>query len=124
MRMPAVTLAAALALSLAAGAGISGTTTTGLHGVVMRGPTEPVCHVGDPCQAPAKGLVLQFRRGGLIRAQVRTNEKGRYAVRLAPGRYSVTTPKLRPWQTLTPQLVRVPRGTIGRVDFNLNTAIQ
>lgn len=124
MRMPAVTLAAALALLLAAGAGTSSTTTTGLQGVVMRGPTQPVCHVGEPCQEPAKRLLLQFRRDGVLRAQVRTNDKGRYAVRLAPGRYSVTTPRLRPGQTLSPQLVRVPHGRVGRVNFTLETSIQ
>lgn len=123
MRSPALMLAAALAFPLSTAAATS-SSASGLQGVVMRGPTHPVCHVGDPCQEPAPRLVLQFRRDGVVRATVRTNDRGRYVVRLAPGRYSVTTPRLRPWQTLSPQLVRVPRGRLGHVNFALDTAIQ
>jgi hypothetical protein len=89
----------------------------------MRGPTSPVCH-DDSCEAPAKGLVLRFRRQGLVKAQVKTNQSGRYLVKLRPGRYAVTTPALRPGQRLTPQLVRVPRGRVGRVDLHLDTGVQ
>ncbi len=91
----------------------------------MRGPTKPVCRVGEPCEEPAKGLVLQFRRDGTVRAQVTTNRYGKYVVRLRPGRYGVATPKLRVGQGLTPRFVRVvPRARIGRVDFHLDTGIR
>ena len=73
---------------------------------------------------PAKGLMLQFRRNGQIKAQVRTSQIGSYRVTLRPGRYAVTTPALRPYQRLTPQLVRVPRGRVGRVDLHLDTGLQ
>jgi hypothetical protein len=96
---------------------------SGLRGVVMRGPTTPVCY-DDSCEAPAKGLVLQFRRNGQIKAQVKTGRSGSYRVRLRPGRYAVTTPALQPRQRLTPQLVRVPRGRVGHVDLHLDTGLQ
>ena len=49
-----------------------------LHGVVMRGPTMPVCQVGLPCSAPAPGAVLVFSRDGQIVAFVQRleNESG------------------------------------------------
>jgi hypothetical protein len=114
---------AVLALASASAGAADSRTASGLRGVVMRGPTSPICH-DDSCETPAKGLVLQFRRDGRIKAQVRTSETGRYLVRLRPGRYAVTSPALRPWQRLTPQLVRVPRGRLGRVDLHLDTGVQ
>ena len=123
MRVPGVILAAlALAFPLAGSAGSAH--VSGLHGVVMRGPTKPVCREGEPCMEPAKGLLLQFRRGGTVVAQVKTTQGGTYRIRLRRGRYAVTTPNLRPWQDLTPHAVRVPRGRISRVDFHFDTGIQ
>ena len=98
-------------------------TASGLRGVVMRGPTSPICH-DDSCVTPAQGLVLLFRRNGRIKAQVKTNQTGKYLVKLRPGTYAVTTPALRARQRLTPQLVHVPRGRVKRVDFHLYTGIQ
>jgi hypothetical protein len=112
-----------LALASAFAGAADSRTASGLRGVVMRGPTTPVCH-DDSCEAPAKGLVLRFRRNGVVKAQVKTNQNGRYLVKLRRGTYAVTTPALRPGQRLTPQLVRVPRGRVGRVDFHLDTGIQ
>lgn len=115
-----VGLALASALAEAAGSRIS----SGLHGVVMRGPTKPVCREGEPCEAPAKGLVLQFRREGRIVAQAKTTQTGRYLVRLRRGRYVVTTPAARPGRQLTPRVVRVPCGRLDRVDLHLDTGLQ
>ena len=89
----------------------------------MRGPTSPVCH-DESCEAPAKGLVLLFRRNGRVKAQVKTNPTGKYLAKLRPGTYAVTTPALRAAQRLTPQLVHVPRGRVKRVDFHLYTGVQ
>jgi len=112
---------AMLALASALAGAADSRTASGLRGVVMRGPTSPSCH-DDSCEAPAKGLVLLFRRNG--KAQVKTNQTGRYLVKLRPGTYAVTTPAPRPVQRLTPQLVHVPRGRVKRVDFHLYTGVQ
>lgn len=118
---------AALTLTVAASSAAGGSATitaSGLRGVVMRGPTSPICHVGDPCEEPAKGLLLQFRRDGRIVKQVRTSRTGRYRVLLRRGRYAVTTPGLRATARLQPQLVVVPRGRIARRDFHLESGVQ
>jgi hypothetical protein len=97
---------------------------SGLHGLVMQGPTRPVCHVGDPCEKPASGVLLQFRRGGKVVAEVKTTNAGRYSVKLRAGSYSVKAPRRRVGTGLTPKVVRVPRGRIAKVDFHLDTGIQ
>lgn len=121
------TVLAALTLTVVASLAAGGSATitpSGLRGIVMRGPTSPICHVGDPCEEPAKGLLLQFRRDGRIVKQVRTSRTGRYRVLLRRGRYAVTTPGLRAPARLQPQLVAVPRGRIVRRDFQLDTGVQ
>ncbi len=98
---------------------------TGLHGVVMRGPTMPVCIVGKPCSAPAAGAVLVFSRAGRIVGRTRTNARGRYDVTLAPGWYSVRLAQApRIGRGLRPTEVRVPAGASRRVDFFVDTGIR
>lgn len=97
---------------------------SGLRGVVMRGPTNPICRERDSCEAPAKGLLLQFRRDGQVKAQVKTSRTGTYLVKLRPGRYAVSSPGLRRIERLEPAAVRVPRGRVGRADLYLDTGIQ
>jgi hypothetical protein len=121
----AVPFLAAQALVLTfAGAAASGQ-VSGLHGVVMRGPTKPVCREGDPCEEPARGILLRFTRAGSVVARVRTSENGTYRVRLRPGTYGVSTlPARRVGTGLTPKIARVPRGRVGRRDFHLDTGLQ
>jgi hypothetical protein len=116
-------------VALVLGAGLAGAAnptavTSGLRGVVTRGPIKPVCDESNSCEEPAAGLVLRFSRGGVVVAQVKTGSRGGYRVTLRPGRYSVTTPNRRPGMGLQPEVVRVPRGRVARVDFRLDTGIQ
>jgi hypothetical protein len=125
----AVRVVAISVVALVLGAGLAGAANqtavkSGLRGVVMRGPIKPVCDVSNPCEEPAAGLVLRFSRGGVVVARVKTGSRGGYRVTLRPGRYSVTTPNRRPGTGLQPELVRVPRGRVARVDFKLDTGIQ
>jgi hypothetical protein len=100
------------------------TQVSGLRGLVMQGPTEPVCRTDDSCEKPAPGILLQFRRDGKLVAEVKTTRAGRYAVRLRAGSYAVKTARRRIGTGLTPRVVRVPTGRIARVDFHLDTGIQ
>jgi hypothetical protein len=123
MRWAAVGFAALVPLfAFAAAAGARH--VSGIHGVVMQGPTTPVCRADDPCEEPAVGVLLQFRRGGKVVAQVKTTGAGKYSVRLRASSYSVTAPSRRIGTGLTPRVVRVPRGRIAKVDFHLDTGIQ
>jgi hypothetical protein len=122
MRVIAVTLAAlALAPSLA---GAAPELRSGLRGVVMRGPTKPVCLENESCEEPAAGVVLRFSRGGELVARVETGAGGTYSIRLRPGVYGVSTPQRRVGSSLAPRAARVPRGRVARLDFHIDTGIQ
>jgi len=98
---------------------------SGLHGIVMRGPTQPVCQVGKPCSAPAVGAVLVFSRNGRVAATVKTGDGGRYTLRLAPGAYVVrVSPMPKIGAGIRPRDVSVAYGTFRRVDFEIDTGIR
>jgi hypothetical protein len=115
---------AVLVPMLAFAGAAAATHPSGLRGVVMTGPTRPVCLDDDPCERPAAGLLLQFERAGKVVAQVKTTATGRYSVELRAGSYAVKAPRRRIGVGLTPKVVRVPRGVVAKVDFHLDTGIQ
>lgn len=95
-----------------------------LHGIVMRGPTAPVCRVGSPCNAPAVGAVLGFVRDGRIVARARAGTGGRYGVRLPVGTYAVRQlPSPAIGFRLRPAVVHVHAGST-RADFFIDTGIR
>lgn len=98
---------------------------SGLHGTVMRGPTTPVCRVGVPCSVPAAGARLLFVRHHHVIAQVRVRKNGSYAVRLAPGVYTVVVrPLPRIGTGIRPQRVRVLAGPPRKLNFWIDTGIR
>jgi hypothetical protein len=98
---------------------------SGLHGVVTRGPTQPVCQVGVPCSEPAVGATLVFSRNGTVAARVRAGQGGRYSVRLRPGYYSVRTlPATKIGSGMRPRQVHVKSGVNSRADFLIDTGIR
>lgn len=124
MRVVALTLAALALGTTLAGAATTPRLTSGLRGVVMRGPTKPVCKDTELCKEPAVGVMLQFRQSKRIVARVKSGNGGHYRLKLRPGRYGVTTPHRGVGTGLTPRSVRVPKGRLARVDFDLDTGIQ
>jgi hypothetical protein len=123
VRVAVIGLVALLTTFTSAGAAVA-RHVSGLRGLVMQGPTKPVCRIDDPCEAPARGILLDFRRNGKVVAEVKTTRSGTYSVRLAPGSYAVRVPRRRIGTGLSPRVVRVPRGRIARVDFHLDTGLQ
>lgn len=62
--------------------------TTGLTGVVVRGPITPACRIDVPCDAPfSAGFTVQ--RAGRQVAQFQSDSAGQFTVFLEPGTYSV-----------------------------------
>lgn len=111
------------AFALAAPA-VGATGESGLRGVVMRGPTSPVCRVDQRCEAPAANVVIVFSQAGHVVARTTTGPKGGYRIGLRPGRYVVATAKRAIGVGLTPRAVVVPRAFFARVDLHLDTGIQ
>ena len=91
----------------------------------MRGPTRPVCQVGQTCSAPAAHVQLLFARQGRIAARVRTDAGGVYSVRLRPGTYAVSLASQPPiGRGLRPVRVNVVGGSAQRVNFFIDTGIR
>lgn len=82
----------ALALSSAAltacGKVVSPTVTTGLRGVVVRGPIMPVCQVEVPCDAPFSAT-FSVEQGGRLVTQFRSDDDGHFTVMVPAGTYRI-----------------------------------
>ena len=119
------TVGLAVLVALAFGCGSAGGgTLTGLRGKVMRGPTQPVCRVNDPCEEPARGVRLVFYRSGKVVGRATTNQKGWYRVMLRPGRYAVSTSNPRVAKSFTPKSATVPKTGMKRQDFDIDTGLR
>jgi hypothetical protein len=81
-------VACAAAISACASAAPSPSMTTGLTGVVMRGPVTPVCRVDVPCDAPF-GATFNVERSGRRVTQFQSDAAGQFTVFLAPGAYTI-----------------------------------
>ena len=115
----------ALAVAVAASSAGAATSSSGLRGLVTRGPITPVCVAGQPCSEPAKNVTLVFSRNGRVVRRARTNDQGRYRVALAPGLYAVRlTPKPTIGRGLEPVRARVVRAHFRRLDFSIDTGIR
>jgi hypothetical protein len=116
---------AALATFVAVSSAGAATSSSGLRGMVTRGPIVPVCVAEQPCDGPAKNLTLAFVRDGHVVRRATTNDQGRYGVTLAPGLYSV---RLMMGQQvgrgLEPSRARVAVNRMRRVDFSIDTGIR
>jgi hypothetical protein len=80
--------AAATTIAACASAGSPPSTTTGLTGVVMRGPVTPVCRVDVACDAPFSATFNVERNGRRV-TQFQSDAAGQFTVLLAPGAYTV-----------------------------------
>jgi hypothetical protein len=116
---------AALAAAVAVSSVGAATSSSGLRGLVTRGPIAPVCAAGQPCSEPARNVTLVFSRHGRLVRRARTNDQGRYRVALAPGLYAVRlTPKPSIGRGLEPEHARVLANRFRRVDFSIDTGIR
>jgi hypothetical protein len=98
----------------------------GLHGTVMKGPTQPVCRAGQPCSAPAQ-VTLLFRRSGPTSRLYRTRSTatGAYRIALPSGYYTVTTvEKVGIARNIRPQRVHVRAGHQDALNFQIDTGIR
>jgi hypothetical protein len=118
--------ALSLALVIVAGADAQSTViSSGLRGVVVRGPIAPVCVAEDPCTAPARNVTLLFSRNARIVGRTVTDDAGRYRVRLPAGVYAVRRPgSMGIGRGIEPNRARVYAGRFSRVDFSIDTGIR
>lgn len=95
-----------------------GLPATGLTGVVVRGPTQPVCTVDVSCDAPfAAGF--QVRQGDRLVATFRSDADGRFEKRLPPGPYRIVPDADAPLLSPQSQSRDVTVGTDGLTSVRL-----
>jgi Carboxypeptidase regulatory-like domain len=95
----------------------------GLFGSVDRGPAMPVCRVDVPCDESAANVALVFTRQGKT-IRTRTDDQGRYRIRLAPGYYAVRTTGKGLGSLIEPSRVRVRAQRYTRVNLHIDTGIR
>jgi hypothetical protein len=99
--------------------------STGLEGVVRRGPIQPVCWPDELCDAPFSAR-FEVRSGERLIAHFRSDSAGQFVVRLAPGEYTVAPDSAAPllgvmWQT---HAVSVGSTGLTHVELNFDTGIR
>ena len=90
-----------------------------IWGSVTIGPTTPVCRAELPCSSTANHATLTFARPGRV-VSTRTDDSGRYRVRLAVGAWTV---RASMGMSTRPTNVLVRAGT-HRTNFALDTGIR
>ena len=100
--------------------------STGLTGVVVRGPVTPVCRVDVPCDAPFSATFNVERNGRRV-TQFQSDTVGQFTVFLAPGSYTVVpnadAPVISP-SLQTKSVMVVDNGTLTVVRLMFDTGIR
>jgi hypothetical protein len=127
-----LTLLATLALSCRSGTAPDGSqrpgggvvSSTGLEGVMLRGPTRPVCQVDQPCTAPFKSGFEVVHAGQTV-ARFESDAAGHFLVHLQPGTYIVSPDASAPLLTRaeTHEVTVGPSG-LTHVDLEFDTGIR
>jgi hypothetical protein len=96
---------------------------SGLHGMVTKGPTTPVCRAGEPCSAPVQ-VTLVFRRAGHV-YRARSSQMGLYRITLPAGYYTVATAeRIGIVRNIRPARVHVRLGHLDALNFQIDTGIR
>ena len=118
-------LLALLAAALLSGCSNPVAITTGLAGVVVRGPVTPVCTAGVPCDAPFSAT-FDVRADGRVVGAFTSSATGAFSVALRPGSYEIVPRADAPLMNPTAQRrpVRVEDTGITTVRLEFDTGIR
>lgn len=98
---------------------------TGLEGVVLRGPTQPVCMAEEPCEEPfSAGFTV--RRDGFVLGRFDSDADGHFHLELPPGGYVVLPDPDAPLLAPESQPRDVTVGDVGltSVELRFDTGIR
>ncbi len=118
-------IALVVASAVAAGCTTAETDGAGLTGTVLRGPTQPVCTIGVPCDEPFAAL-FHVTSGGREVAQFRSDTDGRFSIALPAGSYTIIPDASAPLMAPTSQTrtVQVQSHTVTQVQLDFDTGIR
>ncbi|MEJ2219140.1 MAG: hypothetical protein P8099_21355 [Gemmatimonadota bacterium] len=118
----ALFLAGTLAACVDSVDGVNALGSVRVYGLALRGPTQPVCTVNDPCTQPFAAGFTVYQGSREVR-RFWSDINGRFAVRLDPGNYTVvpdsTAPVLAQSQDMT-----VPAADSTFVTLTFDTGIR
>ena len=97
---------------------------TGLEGMVRRGPIQPVCRAGEPCDAPFSAAFQVWQQQQLV-TKFRSDSTGHYRVLLAPGAYTIVADSGAPiWPARQAHDVKVGSVGLTHLDLDFDTGIR
>jgi hypothetical protein len=95
---------------------------TGVEGTARRGPIEPVCREGEPCDAPLQaGFTLQ--QYGRVVIHFASDSAGHFLVYAAPGTYLAVPDVVVGLGPQSPEVTVRPEG-LTHVDLSFDTGIR
>lgn len=99
--------------------------TTGLEGYVIRGPVQPVCINGQPCEEPF-AATFHVKQDGKSIQQFTTAADGYFVVYLEPGAYEIVPDVTAPLHQPAQQAHTIKVGKIGLtlVEISFDTGIR
>ena len=100
----------------------NGLDKTGLEGTARRGPIQPVCREGEPCDAPVQaGFTLQ--QDSHVVARFASDSTGHFLIYTAPGTYVVAPDEPIGIGPQTPE-VTVEADGLTHLDLTFDTGIR
>ena len=102
--------------------GTGGLDKTGLEGTARLGPIQPVCRIGEACDAPLQaGFTLQ--QDGQVVARFTSDSTGHFLVYAAPGTYVVVPDEPIGLGPQTPEVTVEAEG-LTHLDLTFDTGIR
>jgi hypothetical protein len=95
---------------------------TGLEGMARRGPIQPVCYEGQPCDAPVRGG-FTLQQDGRMMAHFASDSAGHFLVYAPPGAYLVVPDEPIGIGPQTPAVTIQPDG-LTHFDLSFDTGIR
>ena len=93
--------------------------TTGLGGIVYRGPINPVEMEGQVNDAPFSALFRVYNLKNKLITSFSSNAAGEYNVMLAPGNYKIIPDKSAPIMSAESQVKEITVKTVGITNSDL-----
>jgi hypothetical protein len=124
-KLTGCTLAAAAALSIGIARGAQQHPDSGVHGLVLYGPTCPVQRPGHTCVRPFQAsITIRREPGGTVAALARSGADGRFVSRLRVGRYLLQPHNGKPYPRAQPQVISVSRHHFTSVTIRFDSGIR
>jgi len=85
-----------IVVSLALASSVAAQQPSGVRGVTMVGPTQPVCVESDPCEAGRSVTMNVIDLSGNVVKTFTSKKHGRFGIRLSPGTYFLKSVSVYP----------------------------